>query len=120
MRKLLLGALVAVLMVSCGGGADKVVVIKTNMGDMTVILYDETPMHKENFIQSIRTRSLPNADIGEGHRSATLVHLGNIAYRVGGRSLRFAPSSETFVDDAAANRLLKRDYRDKFQVPEIV
>ena len=41
----------ALLMVSCGGGADKVVVIKTNMGDMTVILYDETPIHKENFIE---------------------------------------------------------------------
>ena len=51
MRKLLLAALVALFMVSCGGGADKVVVIKTSMGDMTVILFDETPMHKENFIE---------------------------------------------------------------------
>ena len=28
------------------------------------------PEHKENFVQCIRSRELPNADIEEGHRSA--------------------------------------------------
>jgi hypothetical protein len=48
------------------------------------------------------------------------VHLGNISYRLGGRKLRFDAKTETFVDDAEANRLLKRDYRAGFAVPEIV
>lgn len=50
MRKILLLAAVAVL-ASCGGEQEKLVKIKTNMGDMTVLLYDETPLHKANFIE---------------------------------------------------------------------
>lgn len=50
MRKILLLAAVAVL-ASCGGKQEKLVKIKTSMGDMTVLLYDETPLHKANFIE---------------------------------------------------------------------
>ena len=50
MRKILLLACVAIL-VSCGGKQEKLVKIKTSMGDMTVLLYDETPLHKANFIE---------------------------------------------------------------------
>ena len=78
------------------------------------------PPHKENFIQSVRSRKRPNADIEEGHKSATLVHLGNIAYRLGGRTLRFDGKTERFVGDAEANGLIKRDYRSKFAVPDVV
>ena len=42
----------AVILASCGGGGvDEVVTIQTSMGDMTVILYEETPMHKANFLK---------------------------------------------------------------------
>ena len=78
------------------------------------------PPHKEDFIQSVRSRKRPNADIEEGHKSATLVHLGNIAYRLGGRTLRFDGKTETFIGDAEANGLIKRDYRPKFAVPDVV
>jgi peptidyl-prolyl cis-trans isomerase B (cyclophilin B) len=50
MRKFVLLAAVAVL-ASCGGKQEKLVKIKTSMGDMTVLLYDETPLHKANFIE---------------------------------------------------------------------
>src|SRR5208282_76646 len=39
------------------------------------------PEHKENFIQCIRSRQLPNADVEKGHRSALLVHYANISFR---------------------------------------
>ncbi len=78
------------------------------------------PPHKENFIRCIKNRELPNADIEEGHRSAVLVHLGNIAYRVGGRKLRFDRTTETFRGDKDANALIKREYRAPFVIPEKV
>ena len=51
MRQITLIGILALLTASCGGGGiDKLVTIKTEMGDMTVLLYDETPIHKQNFI----------------------------------------------------------------------
>ncbi|MCX8035745.1 MAG: Gfo/Idh/MocA family oxidoreductase [Candidatus Sumerlaeia bacterium] len=76
--------------------------------------------HQENFLQCIRDRSRPTADIEEGHRSAVMVHLANISYRVGCREVKFDPKTETIVGDAEANKLLKRDYRPPFVIPENV
>jgi peptidyl-prolyl cis-trans isomerase B (cyclophilin B) len=50
MKKILLLAAVVAL-ASCGGNNEKLVKIKTSYGDMTVLLYDETPLHKANFIK---------------------------------------------------------------------
>lgn len=76
--------------------------------------------HRDNFLECIRTRKLPNADIEEGHRSAILVHLGNISSRLGGRKLTFVGETETFVGDEEANSLLKRTYRKPFVIPDVV
>lgn len=60
-----------------------------------------------------------SADIGEGHLSAALSHLANIAYRTG-RTVKFDPATETFPGDEEANRLLTRQYRAPYVVPENV
>jgi hypothetical protein len=52
----------------------------------------------------------------EGHLSSTLPYFANISYRVG-RSLVFDGKAEPFVDDKKADRLLTREYRKGFQVP---
>jgi len=75
--------------------------------------------HKENFIACIKSRKPTNANPEEGHRSAVLVHMANIAYRIGD-TLRFDAQTETFVDNAAANRLVRRDYRKGFAVPDVI
>ena len=50
MRFLLLGALLVLL--GCSNpNEDYVVFIQTDMGEMVAILYDDTPQHKENFIE---------------------------------------------------------------------
>ncbi len=68
--------------------------------------------HHQNFLDCVRGKSQsPNADIHVGHRSAALVHLANIAARVG-RVLHFDPRSETIVGDSEAAALLARSYRD--------
>jgi predicted dehydrogenase len=76
--------------------------------------------HQINFIESLRSRKQPNGDVEECHRSATLVHLGNIAYRVGNKQLLFDPETEKFTNDDAANKLARGAYRKGYEVPENV
>jgi hypothetical protein len=75
--------------------------------------------HFENFVQSIRSRQRPNADIEEGRLSTLLCQLANISYRLGGRKLTVDPHTET-LGDAEADALLKREYRAPWIVPEEV
>jgi len=81
---------------------------------------DPFPPHLENFLSCVRTRKKPNADIDIGHLSTLLCHLGNISYRVGNRKLIFDGATESFLGDEEANRLLKRQYRYPYVVPEKV
>ena len=66
--------------------------------------------HQEDFLDCIRTGRKPAADVEIGHYSVALVHLGNIAVRLG-RSLSLDPDKEQIVGDEEANRLLSRTYR---------
>jgi predicted dehydrogenase len=75
--------------------------------------------HVENWLDCIKTRRKPNADIEIGHRSATVCHLGNIA-RWTNRKLRWDPVKETFPDDADANSYLDRKRRKPYDLPEQV
>lgn len=75
--------------------------------------------HVRNFLDCIKERKRPNADIEEGHKSTRWCHLGNIAFRTG-RSLRFDGQTETIVDDPIANKLLRRTYREPFVCPELM
>jgi len=76
--------------------------------------------HQPNFIDCIRSRKRPNADIEQGHLSACLVHFGNVATRLGNQRVVFDAKSETFVDNDAANKFLRPSYRKPFVVPEEV
>ena len=80
---------------------------------------DPEQPHQRNFLNCIKDRKRPNADIEEGHKSTRPCHLGNIANRVG-RALPFYAATETIAGDAEANGLLARSYRKGFAVPEKV
>jgi predicted dehydrogenase len=71
---------------------------------------DATDLHTANFIDCVRSRKKPNADVETRHRSTTAAHLGNIAYRTG-RKLRWDAAKEEFVGDREANALLGRQAR---------
>ena len=75
--------------------------------------------HVANFVDCVRSRNRPAADIEEGHYSTLLAHYGNIAYRVQ-RRLTIDPATEGFIVDDEANALVKRSYRDGYAVPEDV
>jgi predicted dehydrogenase len=78
------------------------------------------PEHKENFIQCIRSRELPNADVEKGHRSALWVHYANISLRTGGQKLKIDPKTEDIIGNPEATTLLRRTYRKPWVVPEVV
>lgn len=66
-------------------------------------------------IRSGRRKDLINPILG-GHYSASLVHLANISFRLGGRELKFDGAAEKFVNDPEANALLTRNYREPYVV----
>jgi predicted dehydrogenase len=71
----------------------------------------DLPAHHQDFLDCVRSGSRPHADVEEGHLSAVLVHLGNIACRVG-RTLNVDPAGETIAGDDEANKLVRRAYRE--------
>ena len=58
--------------------------------------------HIKNWIDCIKSRERPVADVEIGHRSTTVCHLGNIA-RWMGRKLHWDPIKEIFPGDDEAN-----------------
>ena len=77
--------------------------------------------HFANFITGVRSRKVEdlNCDILQGHLSTSLAQLSTISYRLR-RKLVFNPETETFVNDAEANRYLTRKYRAPYALPEKV
>ncbi|MGA3167155.1 MAG: Gfo/Idh/MocA family oxidoreductase [Terriglobia bacterium] len=75
--------------------------------------------HIANFLDCVRTRTRPRADIEEVHISTAWCQYGNIAYRTG-RKLHIDAATEGFVNDPEASSLLKRTYRAPWVVPERV
>jgi len=75
--------------------------------------------HIQNWIDCIKTRKHPNADVEIGHRSISVCHLANIARQIG-RRLRWDPDKETFPGDAEANAYVDRPRRKGWELPEVL
>jgi predicted dehydrogenase len=80
-----------------------------------------TEGHIKNFIEAVRAhdKTILNGPVETAHLASGLAHLGNIAYRLN-RVLTFHPQSEKFVNDEEADRLLTRNYRAPYIVPDKV
>jgi predicted dehydrogenase len=66
--------------------------------------------HVRNFLDCVKSRERPVADVEDAHRTATACHLANISLRVG-RKVRWDSEKEEIVDDRAASAHLVRPYR---------
>jgi len=75
--------------------------------------------HARNFIDCVKSRETPNAEIAVGHTSTIQTHLANIVVRTG-RNVKFDAATETIPGDAEANRLLHREYRKHWATPKNV
>jgi hypothetical protein len=80
----------------------------------------ETPEenHMANFLDCVRSRRRPNADVEIGQRSVTVAHLANIARWSGGR-LAWDPITERFRNSDRANGHLDRQHRKGYELPEM-
>jgi predicted dehydrogenase len=79
---------------------------------------DGIPAHVTDFLDCLKTRKRPVADIEIAHRSTNTCHLGNIAYKVG-RKLFWDSETESFKNDAEANSHLSREARPGYELPHV-
>jgi predicted dehydrogenase len=81
--------------------------------------------HNQNFLNAIRDRTRPIADVEIGHRSATVAHLGNIARWVSERTqttgevMQWDSQAERFTNNDWGNYYLSRPRRTGYELPEI-
>ena len=66
--------------------------------------------HARNFLDCIKSRGTPIADVETGHRVATACHLANLSLRLG-RKLRWDAEKEEIIGDSEAAQHLERPYR---------
>ena len=81
----------------------------------------DTAPHMANFVEAVKSRKTAelHAEIEIGAGAAALCHMANISYRLG-RKLAFDPKLMRFIGDAEANRMITREYRRPYVVPEKV
>jgi predicted dehydrogenase len=72
---------------------------------------EQFDLHVRNFLDCIKSRQRPIADVEDGHQITTACHLANISLRLGGRSVRWDPVKEQIVGDAEAAAMMRRPYR---------
>jgi len=58
-----------------------------------------------DFLESVKTRNPFALNESNGHRSCTIINMGKIALQLG-RSLKFDPVSQLFINDEGANKLI--------------
>ncbi len=71
---------------------------------------EQFDLHARNFLDCIKSRRRPIADVEEGHQVATSTHLANISLRLG-RKVRWDANKEEILGDREASAMLVRPYR---------
>lgn len=83
--------------------------LDSEIGPNEIHLY-ESDNHIGNFLDCVRTRAETITPAVVAHHSIMIAHLGMAAMKLG-RTLRFDPVKERFVNEPAADRLLSRPMR---------
>ncbi len=73
-------------------------------------------LHVRNFLDCMKTRQRPAADIEIGAHIARFAQLGNIALRTG-RKIYWDPDRQRLINDDEANELVKASYRAPWKLP---
>ncbi len=71
--------------------------------------------HVRNFLDCVKSRALPVANVDVAARSHIACHAAAIAWTLG-RKLTFDPVAEVFVDDDEANRMCHRAMREPWVI----
>ncbi len=98
--------------------ADPKTILDSKIGPGEIHLY-KSDNHFRNFIDCVISREPTAAPVEVAHRSITICHLGNIAMRLGRKSLRWDPRTEQVIGDEEASKMLSRPYRDPWKLPVV-
>ena len=79
---------------------------------------EPTRAHTINFVDCVRSRKPPNADIEIGHRGTSIALLGNIAMKTG-QKLHWDPQKEDFENAPDASALLTRPLRKPWNLIQL-
>ena len=71
---------------------------------------EQLELHARNFLDCIKSRERPIADVEDGHEVVTACHLANISLWVG-RKLQWDAANEEIIGDPEASSHLQRPYR---------
>jgi predicted dehydrogenase len=74
--------------------------------------------HALNFVECVRSRKPPNADIEIGHRSTSVALLGNIAMKTG-KKLHWDAKKEEFTGASDASAMLTRNLRKPWDLIKV-
>jgi len=74
-----------------------------------------TALHARNFLDCVKSRETPNADVEIGHRSTSLSLLANISLATKSR-LEWDAEREVVTNSRAANKLLHYEYRKPWKL----
>ncbi len=98
------------------------------VNDRKPILHEDAQLHDpdgqnipelwDNFMQGIKSGGKPACDIEIGYRSTAMSLLGMLSLKLG-RSVQWDGENNTIVGDEQACKLLRREYRDPWEYPEI-
>ena len=91
-------------------------IVKTPLGEDDVHL-PHSPGHHRNWLDCIKSREAPVAEVEKGARTVSISHLGNLA-DWNHKRLKWDPQQWKFKDPAD-NHLLDRERRDPWQLPEV-
>jgi len=92
-------------------------IVKEPLGDKEVHLF-QSPGHHRNWIDCIRSRKRPVADVEIGARSVAITQLGNLAYWTH-KTLEWDPAAWRFTGEDADQKLLDRERRPQWKLPKI-
>jgi predicted dehydrogenase len=85
-------------------------ILESVIGPDEIKLYTNPFGEHRDFLDCVKTRKPPYLPAEQGHRLATVMHIGNIAMKLG-RKLKWDPDREEFPGDAEANALRNVEMR---------
>jgi hypothetical protein len=101
-----------------GGGGRRRIAWEPRMEKIKVNEDEPTPLHTKNFVDFVRARKEPFANIEVGVRATTIGCIGNVAYWTH-KKLTWDDASRSFHGDAEANKYLFRPYRKPWDLVKV-
>ena len=98
--------------------ASKESILKAELKRGDTRLYTAASEHR-NFIDCVKSRKETFVPVEVGHRTASALHIGNIAMKLG-RKVNWDPEKEAFIDDDEANAMRSRVSRDPWKLENLV